>query len=51
MSVTTIEDLAGRIPDGASLALAPDYSGCALTVVRSLIRRGAKGLRLIPWVP
>ena len=44
---TTIEDLAARIPDGASLALAPDYSGCALAVVRALIRRGARGLRLI----
>ena len=44
---TTIEDLAARIPDGASLALAPDYSGCALAVVRALIRRGARDLRLI----
>lgn len=44
---TTIEALAARIPDGASLALAPDYSGCALAVVRALIRRGARGLRLI----
>ena len=45
--ITTVEDLAARIPDGASLALAPDYSGCALAVVRALIRRGARGLRLI----
>lgn len=42
-----IEQLAGRIPDGASLALAPDYSGCALAVVRALIRRGARDLDLI----
>ena len=39
--------LAARIPDGASVALAPDYSGCAMAVVRALIRRGAKDLHLI----
>jgi glutaconate CoA-transferase subunit A len=47
MTMTTPDDLAALIPDGASLALAPDYSGCALTVIRALIRRGAKGLHLI----
>jgi glutaconate CoA-transferase, subunit A len=45
--VATIDELAARIPDGASLALAPDYSGCALAVVRALIRRRARGLHLI----
>jgi len=45
--VIPADDLARQIPDGASLALAPDYSGCALAVVRALIRRGARGLRLI----
>lgn len=43
----TPADLARAIPDGASLALAPDYSGCSLATVRELIRRGARGLRLI----
>jgi glutaconate CoA-transferase subunit A len=47
MNDLTISELATRIPDGASLALAPDYSGCALAVVRALIRRGARDLRLI----
>jgi len=47
MNDLTVFDLAARIPDGASLALAPDYSGCALAVVRALIRRGARDLRLI----
>jgi len=42
-----VEELARRIPDGASIALAPDYSGCALAVVRALIRRGARDLHLI----
>jgi glutaconate CoA-transferase subunit A len=44
---TTASELAARIPDGASLALAPDYSGCALAVVRALIRRPARALHLI----
>lgn len=39
--------LAARIADGSRLALAPDYSGCALAVVRALIERGARGLHLI----
>ena len=42
-----IGDLAAKVPDGASVALAPDYSGCAIAVVRALIRRGAKDLHLI----
>jgi glutaconate CoA-transferase subunit A len=45
--VAGIEDLAAQVPDGASVALAPDYSGCALAVVRALIRRGARDLHLI----
>jgi glutaconate CoA-transferase subunit A len=47
MSPASLPDLAARILDGASLALAPDYSGCAMAVVRALIRRGARGLHLI----
>ncbi len=43
----TPADLAALIPDGATLALAPDYSGCSLATVRELIRRGARELRLI----
>lgn len=43
----TAADLAALIPDGAFLALAPDYSGCAMAVVRELVRRRARGLRLL----
>jgi glutaconate CoA-transferase subunit A len=39
--------LAARIPDGALLALPPDYSLVAMEVVRALIRRKAKNLRLL----
>jgi glutaconate CoA-transferase subunit A len=42
-----VVELAARVPDGASVALAPDYSGCALAAVRALIRRSARRLQLI----
>jgi glutaconate CoA-transferase, subunit A len=41
------EELAGLIPDGALVAMPPDYSMPAMEVVRALIRRKAKGLRLL----
>ncbi len=43
----TPASLAAAIPDGARLALAPDYSGCSLVTVRELIRRGARDLALV----
>jgi glutaconate CoA-transferase subunit A len=47
MAVVAIEELAAQVEDGASVALAPDYSGCALALVRALIRRGVRDLHLI----
>ncbi|MBO22518.1 MAG: CoA synthetase [Rhodospirillaceae bacterium] len=44
---TSVEDLANRIPDGAKVALAPDYSGCSMATVRALIARDAKDLHLV----
>ena len=41
------DELAALIPDQCSLAMAPDYSGCAMSVVFALARRKAQGLRLI----
>jgi len=41
------EAIAAAIPDGALVALAPDYSLAAMAVVRALIRRRARGLRLL----
>ncbi len=41
------DELAALIPDLCSLALAPDYSGCAMSVVFALARRRARGLKLI----
>jgi glutaconate CoA-transferase subunit A len=43
----TVEELAGRIPDGAAVAVPADYSGCAMAAVRALIRRGVRDLKLI----
>jgi glutaconate CoA-transferase subunit A len=39
--------LAARVTDGASVALAPDYSGCSLALVRELVRRRARDLLLV----
>jgi glutaconate CoA-transferase, subunit A len=42
-----IDTLAASIPDGASIALPPDYSGCAMAAIMALIERDAKDLHLI----
>lgn len=47
MTLAPLAALASKIVDGSRLALAPDYSGCSLAVVRALIERGAKGLHLV----
>jgi len=39
--------LAAQIPDGALLALPPDYSLVSMETIRGLVRRGAKRLRLL----
>jgi glutaconate CoA-transferase subunit A len=41
------EELAQLIPDGALLALPPDYSLVAMEVVRCLIRKKSRNLRLL----
>lgn len=46
-SLTNVEDLAARIPDGAKLALAPDYSGCSMATIRALIARGVRDLHVV----
>ncbi len=45
--ITSLDNLVERIRDGASVAVAPDYSGCAMAAVRALIRRGAHDLHLV----
>jgi glutaconate CoA-transferase subunit A len=41
------EEIAMLIPDGAQIAMPPDYSLPAMAVVRALVRRRARGLRLL----
>ena len=45
--VLTLEALAARIPNGASIALPADYSGCAMAAVRFLMRRGVRDLHIV----
>lgn len=47
MKVFTVEDLSNRIPDGALLALPPDYSLVPMELIRALIRKKSRGLRLL----
>ncbi|MBV9362019.1 MAG: CoA synthetase, partial [Betaproteobacteria bacterium] len=42
-----VDTLVEHIPDGALLALSPDYSLPAMDAVRALIRRRAKNLKLL----
>ncbi|MDX1433281.1 MAG: CoA transferase [Gammaproteobacteria bacterium] len=43
----SLEALVESIADGASVAIAPDYSGCAMAAVRALIRKRVKDLHLV----
>ena len=45
--MSAVEALVANIPDGAFIALPPDYSIPAMDAVRALIRRKAKNLRLL----
>lgn len=45
--VVSLDELVCRIPDGAKVALPPDYSGCAMAAVRRLIARPARRLKLV----
>lgn len=41
------ESIASAIPDGALLALPPEYAPCAVEAIRALVRRKARNLRLL----
>ncbi len=47
MNLAAAEDIARAIPDGALIALPPDYSMPAMAVVRSLVFLKRKNLRLL----
>ena len=43
----SLDRLAGRVADGAMLALPPDYSFVPMAAVFALVRRGVRGLHLV----
>ncbi len=45
--IISLDALAAEVPDGALLAVPPDYSGVAMAATRALIARGIKGLHLL----
>ncbi|MCR0984361.1 CoA transferase subunit A [Roseomonas populi] len=47
MTQVSLEALAATVPDGALLALPPDNSLPSVALAKALVRRGAKGLRLL----
>jgi glutaconate CoA-transferase subunit A len=47
MTQASLEALAASVPDGALLALPPDNSLPSVALAKALMRRGAKGLRLL----
>jgi glutaconate CoA-transferase subunit A len=47
MTPSSLEALAARIPDGALVALPPDNSLPSVALAKALVRRGARGLRLL----
>ena len=47
MSLTDLESLAARVPDGSRLAMPPDNSLPSVALAKALIRRGARGLRMV----
>jgi glutaconate CoA-transferase subunit A len=45
--VVDVETLVARIPDGARIALPPDYSGCAMAAARALMQRPVRDLHIV----
>ena len=46
-SQETVQGLAARVPDGALLAIPPEYSFVPMALVRALIRRAVRDLHLL----
>jgi glutaconate CoA-transferase subunit A len=47
MTTTDVAALAEQVPDGALLALPPDYSFVPMDLIRAMIRRGVKDLHVL----
>jgi len=46
-AITDLDEALRLVPDGAQVAIPPDYSGVPMEAARALIRRGARTLRLV----
>ncbi len=46
-AITSLDSALRLVPDGAHVAIPPDYSGVPMEAARALVRRGAKNLRLV----
>lgn len=47
MTLLSLTDLVERIPNGAKIALPPDYSGCAMAAVIALTARPVRDLHIV----
>jgi glutaconate CoA-transferase subunit A len=47
MSLVSLDAMAASVPDGALIALPPDYSLPPCALARALVRRGARNLRVL----
>lgn len=45
--VSSLDQLAAEIPNGAKIAVPPDYSGVAMALTRAMIRRGLRDLHVV----
>ena len=45
--IVSVEDLAARVADGATLAVPRDISGVSMAATRALVRRGVRDLHLV----
>lgn len=45
--IMDLDSLVREVPDGALVAIPPEYSGVAMAATRALVRRGVRGLHLV----
>lgn len=45
--LNSADEIAANIPDGALIALPPEYAPCSMETIRALVRRKARRLRLL----
>ena len=48
--ILSLDALAARVPDGALLAVPPDYSGVAMAAISGVTKMGASSIPSVPSV-